>query len=132
LASGVTAKANIPLQTQPTFCRLLQRVDASKVEEVILAIQDQVRGPVPKEQLIVLDGKEPRHGNGASVLSAVSVPSQHYLGSALVDQKTNEVPVGESYLTAWSSKTGWSRWTPYTLRMKPPAPWSWNTGPIIS
>ncbi len=82
-----------PAPTQPTFCRLLQRVDARKVEEVILAIQDQVRGPVPKDQLIVLDGKEPKHGSGASVLSAVSVPSQHYLGSALVDQKTNEIPV---------------------------------------
>jgi predicted transposase YbfD/YdcC len=27
------------------------------------------------------------------VLTAVTVPSQHYLGSALVDQKTNEIPV---------------------------------------
>ena len=70
-----------PAPTQPTFCRLLQRVDAHKVEEVILAIQDQVRGPAPKDQLIVLDGKEPKR-----------VPSQHYLGSTLVDQ-TNEIPV---------------------------------------
>jgi hypothetical protein len=82
-----------PAPTQPTFCRLLQRVDAAKVEEVILAIQEQVRGPAPKDHLIVLDGKEPKHGSGASILSAVTVPSQHYLGSALVDQKTNEIPV---------------------------------------
>lgn len=82
-----------PAPTQPTFCRLLQRVDARKVEEVILAIQEQMRGPAPKEDLIVMDGKEPRHGSGASILSAVTVPSQHYLGSALVDQKTNEIPV---------------------------------------
>jgi hypothetical protein len=53
----------------------------------------QIRGPAPKDQLIVLDGKEPKHGSGASVLSAVTVPSQHYLGSAVVDQKTNEIPV---------------------------------------
>src|ERR1700740_3042055 len=65
-----------PAPTQPTFCRLLQRVDARKVEEVILAIQEQMRGPAPKDQLIVLDGKEPKHGSGASVLSAVTVPSQ--------------------------------------------------------
>jgi len=63
------------------------------VEEVILAIQEQMRGPAPKDQLIVFDGKEPKHGSGASILSAVTVPSQHYLGSALVDQKTNEIPV---------------------------------------
>ncbi len=27
------------------------------------------------------------------MLSAVSVPGQHYLGSAMVDKKTNEIPV---------------------------------------
>jgi hypothetical protein len=86
-------KGKYPAPTQPTFCRMLQRVDARKVEEITLAIQEQLRGPVPKEQLIVLDGKEPRHGSGASVLSALSVPSQHYLGSAMVDVKTNEIPV---------------------------------------
>src|SRR5271165_2944669 len=37
----------------------------------------------------------------------------------------------ESYLIAWSWKSAWSPWMPYTPRMKPPAPWSWNTGPII-
>jgi predicted transposase YbfD/YdcC len=87
------AQGKYPAPTQPTFCRLLQRVDARKVEEVMVAIQNQVRGPAPKEHLIVFDGKQPKHGGGASVLSAVTVPSQHYLGSALVDQKTNEIPV---------------------------------------
>jgi predicted transposase YbfD/YdcC len=87
------AQGKYPVPTQPTFCRLLQRVDARKVEEVILAIQNQVRGPAPKEHLIVFDGKQPKHGGGASVLSVVTVPSQHYLGNALVDQKTNEIPV---------------------------------------
>ena len=82
-----------PAPTQPTFCRMLQRVDAAKVEQAILAIQEQWRGPAPKDQLIVLDGKQPRHGTGTSILSAVTVPSQHYLGSALVDQKTNEIAV---------------------------------------
>jgi hypothetical protein len=48
--------------------------------------------------LIVIDGKEPRHGNGASVLSAVTAPSQHFPGSALVDQKTNEIPVAQKAL----------------------------------
>ena len=27
------------------------------------------------------------------MLSAVTVPGQHYLGSAMVDEKTNEIPV---------------------------------------
>ena len=79
---------------QSTFCRFFQRVDARQVEAAILAIQEQVRGKPPKEDLIVLDGKQPKHGGGQAVLSAVTVPSQFYLGSAIVEKdKTNEIPV---------------------------------------
>ena len=85
--------ARYPAPCQSTFSRLLQSVDGSKVNEALLAIQIQVRGQAPAEDLIVIDGKEPRHGPGDSVLSAVTVPSQFYLGSALVDTKTNEIPV---------------------------------------
>jgi len=45
-----------------------------------------------------MDGKEPNHGSGASILTAVTVPSQHYLGSAVVDTKTNEIPVAQKEL----------------------------------
>ena len=45
------------------------------------------------ERVISIPYSVPKHGSGASVLTAVSVPSQYYLGSALVDQKTNEIPV---------------------------------------
>lgn len=83
-----------PTPHQSTFCRFFQKVDALKVEAAILAIQEQVRGKPPKEDLVVLDGKEPKHGGGQAVLSAVSVPSQFYLGSAIVEKdKTNEIPV---------------------------------------
>jgi hypothetical protein len=60
---------------------------------VVREFQTQVRGQPPKEELVALDGKEPKHGGGHSILTAVTVPGQHYLGSALVDQKTNEIPV---------------------------------------
>jgi len=82
-----------PAPSQPTFWRLLQEINGTRLERILLAIQKQLRGPAPKDQLIALDGKEPKHGGGQSVLSAVCVPSQHYLGSAIVDTKTNEIPV---------------------------------------
>lgn len=83
-----------PTPHQSTFCRFFQRVDARQVEAAILAIQEQIRGKPPKEDLIVLDGKQPKHGGGQAVLSAVTVPSQFYLGSAIVEKdKTNEIPV---------------------------------------
>jgi hypothetical protein len=87
-------QGNYPTPHQSTFCRFFQQVDALKVEEAILAIQEQVRGKPPKEDLIVLDGKKPKHGGGQAVLTAVTVPSQFYLGSAIVQtDKTNEIPV---------------------------------------
>ena len=82
-----------PAPSQPTFCRMMKHIDDEALEKVILQTQEQIRGPTPTHELIVLDGKQPKHGGGQSVLTAVSVPSQHYLGSAMVDTKTNEIPV---------------------------------------
>jgi len=86
-----------PAPSQSTFSRFLAGIDPAKLNERLLQIQRLLRGPVP-QQLVVMDGKEPNHGSGASILTAVTVPSQHYLGSALVDQKTNEIPVAQQKL----------------------------------
>lgn len=91
-------KGRYPAPSQSTFCRLLQKVEGRKVEAIILVIQEQVRGAPPKEDLIVLDGKEPKHGGGQGVLTAVAVPSQFYLGSEIVEEKTNEIPVAPQLL----------------------------------
>jgi hypothetical protein len=87
-----------PAPSQSTFSRFLAGIDAPQLNQHLLAIQRQLRGPAPKEELVVMDGKEPRHGSGASILTAVTVPSQHYLGSAVVDEKTNEIPVAQEKL----------------------------------
>ena len=71
----------------------MEHIDDEALEHSFRQVQEQIRGPAPTEELIVLDGKKPRHGGGHSVLTAVTVPSQHYLGSASVDTKTNEIPV---------------------------------------
>jgi hypothetical protein len=84
-----------PAPSQPTFWRLLQEVSGAHLEQILLAVQEQLRGPAPKEDLIALDGKEPKHGGGQSILTAICVPSQYYLGSAIVDTKTNEIPVAQ-------------------------------------
>lgn len=82
-----------PAPSQSTFSRLLAQLDGSRLNQILLEIQTQVRGQPPPNELIAIDGKEPNHGPGDAILSAVSVPSQFYLGSALVDTKTNEIPV---------------------------------------
>lgn len=87
-----------PAPSQPTFSRFFAGIETAKLNQRLLDIQTQLRGPAPRDQLVVMDGKEPRHGSGASILTAVTVPSQHYLGSALVDEKTNEIPVAQNDL----------------------------------
>lgn len=94
-ALGIRPNAQnfLPAPSQSTFSRLLSGLNARRLNQVLLKIQAQVRGQAPPGELIAVDGKEPRHGPGDSILTAVSVPSQFYLGSALVDTKTNEIPV---------------------------------------
>ena len=89
-----------PAPSQSTFSRFFCGIGAQQINQTVLAIQRKLRGPVPQEELVVMDGKEPNHGSGASILTAVTVPSQHYLGSALVDTKTNEIPVAQQELIA--------------------------------
>ena len=86
-------KGHFPAPSQSTFSRLLSGLDARRLNQVLLEIQAQVRGKPPPDELIAVDGKEPCHGPGDALLTAVTVPSQFYLGSALVDTKTNEIPV---------------------------------------
>ncbi len=86
-------QGHYPAPSQSTFCRLQQEVNGTQVEKILLRVQEQLRGPAPKEELIAIDGKEPKHGGGQDVVTAVCVPSQYYLGSAIVDTKTNEIPV---------------------------------------
>ena len=94
-ALGIRPQANgwYPAPSPPTRSEELRAVDPKAIDRAALDFQAQVRGQPPKEELVVLDGKEPKHGGGHSILSAVSVPSQYYLGSAVVDKKTNEIPV---------------------------------------
>ena len=90
-------QGHYPAPSQSTFSRFLAGLDALKLNGQLLALQQLLRGAAPAE-LVVMDGKEPNHGSGTSVLTAVAVPSQYYLGSALVDKKTNEIPVAQQQL----------------------------------
>lgn len=93
LGIRIHRQGQYPAPSQSTFCRMFQGVGARKVQETILDIQEQVRGKPPQEELISFDGKEPNHGGGQGVLTAISVPSQFLLGSEIVETKTNEIPV---------------------------------------
>jgi hypothetical protein len=77
---------------------LLRGVPWREVEAAVLAFQEQVRGPAPVEELIVLDGKHARASRGAQIVTASTAESQRYLGSELVEQKSNEIPAARQLL----------------------------------
>ena len=93
------SQGGYPAPSQPTFCRMQRKVGIERVLAVLLEIQSRLRGAPPPQEIIVLDGKEPGHGNGDGILTAVSVPGQHLLGCARVaNDKTNEIPVARALL----------------------------------
>lgn len=87
-----------PAPSRSTFGVLLRAVCPEKVEEAILRFQTQVRGPAPAQELISLDGKHARASRGAQILSATTAETHHYLGSALVEEKSNEIPAARQLL----------------------------------
>ncbi len=76
---------------QSTFSRMMSRVNAEIVEKVLLDWQKQIRGPVPENEIIAMDGKVPAHSGGKNVVTAVASPSQYYLGCTVTPEGTNEI-----------------------------------------
>jgi hypothetical protein len=87
-----TLAGEYPAPSQPTFSRMFARVSKEHIEQTLLAHQTQVRGAPPPDEIVVLDGKVPGHSGGLNVVTAVTAPGLYYLGSAVVAEKTNEIP----------------------------------------
>lgn len=87
-----------PSPDQSTFSRLMSNVDADLVEEVLIEWQRRVRGPAPEAETVVIDGKQPKHAGGHNVVTAITSPSQHYLGCELVEDKSNEIPAARKLI----------------------------------
>ena len=75
-ALGIRRKhqGDYPAPSQSTFSRFFCGIGADQLNQTVLAIQRKLRGPAPPQELVIMDGKEPNHGSGASILTAVTVP----------------------------------------------------------
>ena len=93
-ALGVRRKPGSKYYSSPdqsTFSRMMSSVDINKVEAVMVEWQTAVRGMPAEDELVVIDGKIPKHSGGKNVVTAITSPSQHYLGLQIVEDKTNEI-----------------------------------------
>ncbi|MDP3073029.1 MAG: ISAs1 family transposase [Opitutaceae bacterium] len=71
-----------------------RNLQAEQIKPALAAVKAKVpvRGDPPAEEIVVLDGKVPKHSGGLNVVSAVTAPNLYYLGSEVVAEKTNEIP----------------------------------------
>lgn len=88
-----TRRVRCPQKT--TFDRVLAAVDAGAVERVLLLWQEQVLGP-PENALVIIDGKDIRHAD-VKLVNAVTEQGR-WLGSTVIPEGTNEIPVGRQPL----------------------------------
>jgi hypothetical protein len=90
-----TAKSHVP--SEAVFQRVLQEVPLDQIERLVLQWQNEMLGPVPATDAVVIDGKEVRGGK-VMLVNALAQPSQRLLGVEAVDKKTNEIPTARTLI----------------------------------
>ena len=78
-----------------TFSRVLAAVDATVLEQILLAWQQRLTGPL-QDRLVIVDGKKLRHG-GQEIVNASNGAGQ-YLGGRITPDKSNEIPAARQLL----------------------------------
>jgi hypothetical protein len=90
-----TGRLEVP--SEAVFQRVLQAVPRQQVEATVLAWQEQLLGPLPADDAVVIDGKE-ICGGGLMLVNAVAQPSQRGLGLEPVACQTNEIPTARTLI----------------------------------
>jgi hypothetical protein len=90
-----TARSHVP--SEAVFQRVLQEVPRDQVEKITLQWQQDLLGPAPATDAVVIDGKEVRGGD-VMLVNAITQPSQQLLGVEAVDQKSNEIPAARTLI----------------------------------
>ena len=90
-----TGKQQVP--SESVFQRVLQQIPCGQIESIAIQWQNDLLGPVPSTDAVVIDGKEVRGGD-VMLVNAIAQPSQRLLGVESVDKKTNEIPTARTLL----------------------------------
>jgi hypothetical protein len=85
--------------SESTFFRMLSHLDNARLQQALLAWQDQVLGVRdPKDDQVAVDGKELLNSRGLEVVSAYSTRDGRWLGSEPVAVGSNEIPAAQQLL----------------------------------
>jgi hypothetical protein len=85
---------------ESTFFRLLSAIDPCELERALLGCLDKLLGTpdADEDKLVVIDGKALRSSDGKQVVSAFSVMSGRWMGSEMIEEKSNEIPAGRKLI----------------------------------
>lgn len=85
--------------SETTFYRYLTGVDSDSLQAALLAWQDWRLGPRGAgDDVVSLDGKTLLSSQGVEVVSAYAVKSGRWMGSRIVEEKSNEIPAAQQLL----------------------------------
>ena len=88
----------IPYPKETTFFRLLNNIDPSKLQQALLACLESLIGHEEATATIIIDGKALRSSQGVQIVSAFSGETGSWLGSEMVEDKSNEIPAARLLL----------------------------------
>lgn len=89
----------IPHPKETTFFRLLSNIDPNELQEALLACLDSLLGTAPEPNVIIIDGKALRSSRGVQLVSAFDGETGRWLGSEMVEEKSNEIPAARELIT---------------------------------
>ncbi len=88
----------IPHPKETTFFRLLSQTDPKELQVALLACLDSLLGERPESRVIIIDGKALRSSQGVELVSAFDGETGRWLGSEMVEDKSNEIPAARTLI----------------------------------
>lgn len=88
----------IPSPKETTFFRLLRQIDPKELQKALLACLDSLLGEAPEPRVIIIDGKALRSSQGVELVSAFDGETGRWLGSEMVEDKSNEIPAARTLI----------------------------------
>jgi hypothetical protein len=82
----------IPYPKETTFFRLLSKINPEELEAALLKCLESLLGAESDMRTIIIDGKALRSSQGVEIVSAFSGETGRWLGSEMVEDKSNEIP----------------------------------------
>lgn len=94
--TGKTRKIHAPKET--TFFRLLSQTDPLELEKALLACLESLLGSESDISTVIIDGKALRSSQGVELVSAFSGETGRWLGTEMVEDKSNEIPAARKLM----------------------------------